>query len=158
MAWTTPILHSVGDVLTASDWNITSNDVSFLAGTASAFVATSQTTASTSYTDLATVGPAVTVTTGAHALVFFAAIMANNTGNGESLMAAAVSGATTIAAAAGTGQLLYQTYSSGSGSQSASFSFVSGLTPGSNTFTAKYAGQGGTSTFQNRTITVIPLP
>jgi hypothetical protein len=33
------------------------------------------------------------------------------------------------------------------------------LTPGSNTFTAKYRNQGsGTSTFANRDIVVIPLP
>lgn len=30
MSWATPILHSVGDVLTASDWNLTSNDLSYL--------------------------------------------------------------------------------------------------------------------------------
>lgn len=28
--WTTPPLHAVGDVLTASDWNIASNDLTFL--------------------------------------------------------------------------------------------------------------------------------
>ena len=35
--------------------------------------------------------------------------------------------------------------------------YVSGLTAGSNTFTAKYRGTVGTATFSNRSITVIPL-
>lgn len=30
MSWATPILHAVGDVLSSSDWNITSNDLTFL--------------------------------------------------------------------------------------------------------------------------------
>ncbi len=36
--------------------------------------------------------------------------------------------------------------------------FVTGLTAGSNTFTAKYRVTGGTGTYLNRTIIVIPLP
>ena len=32
MAWTTPVIHAVGDVLTASDWNISSNDLIYLYG------------------------------------------------------------------------------------------------------------------------------
>lgn len=34
MSWVTPILHSVGDVLSAGDWNIGSNDLTFLYGDA----------------------------------------------------------------------------------------------------------------------------
>jgi hypothetical protein len=36
--------------------------------------------------------------------------------------------------------------------------YVTGLTPGSTTFTAKYDVDGGTGTFVNRTIVVVPLP
>ena len=36
--------------------------------------------------------------------------------------------------------------------------YVTGLTAGSNTFTAKYRVDAGTGTFANRTIVVIPLP
>jgi hypothetical protein len=35
---------------------------------------------------------------------------------------------------------------------------LTGLTPGSNTFALAYRGTGGTSTFTNRQIVVIPLP
>jgi hypothetical protein len=35
---------------------------------------------------------------------------------------------------------------------------VTGLTPGSTTFTAKYDVTGGTGTFANRSIVVVPLP
>ncbi|MBI3358540.1 MAG: hypothetical protein HY037_02980 [Nitrospirae bacterium] len=36
--------------------------------------------------------------------------------------------------------------------------YVTGLTAGSNTFTAKYKTSAGTATFVNRNIVVIPLP
>ena len=36
--------------------------------------------------------------------------------------------------------------------------YVTGLTPGSTTFTAKYDVTGGTGTFANRSIVVVPLP
>jgi hypothetical protein len=37
-------------------------------------------------------------------------------------------------------------------------SVITGLTPGSNTFTAKYRITGGTGTWRDRDIVVIPLP
>lgn len=30
MAWSTPIIHATGDIVTASDWNVSSNDLSYL--------------------------------------------------------------------------------------------------------------------------------
>jgi hypothetical protein len=43
--------------------------------------------------------------------------------------------------------------------QKATATFVlSGLTPGSSTFTAQYRTNSATATFQNRSIWVIPLP
>ena len=54
MAWVTPVIHAVGDILTASDWNIGSNDQTFLSGSVGNAVLTSQSSASGSYTDLAT--------------------------------------------------------------------------------------------------------
>lgn len=32
MSWSAPVIHSTGDVVTASDWNIDSNDLTFLDG------------------------------------------------------------------------------------------------------------------------------
>ena len=69
MAWVTPIIHSVGDILTASDWNISSGDLAFLGNATGNVIGTSEGTTSSTYTDLATVGPSVTLTTGVNALV-----------------------------------------------------------------------------------------
>jgi hypothetical protein len=69
-------------------------------------------------------------------------------------MSFAISGATTRAANDATALNLL-----GNDFQKASAIFVvSGLTPGSNTFTAKYRTGAGTATFQNRSIWAIPLP
>jgi hypothetical protein len=119
------------------------------------FIATSQTTASLSYVDLATVGPVVTLTTGTEAIVIFGGQYGDsgNLGN-NGFMSVAVSGATTVAAsdtfaAFGDQSINIENLSSG-------FLFT-GLTPGSNTFTAKYKKSGGTSTaaFSKRYLYVV---
>lgn len=157
MAWATPVIHAVSDILTASDWNIGSNDLSFLGGATGAVIATQQTGTGVSYTDLATVGPAVTLTTGANAIVAITAEMQNSNAGGYTQMAYAVSGATTIAATDATGIDLLQQATIGVDSRSGVF-IQTGLTAGSNTFTAKYKVSANTGTWQNRNITVIPLP
>lgn len=114
---------------------------------------TSETTVSAVYADLATVGPAVTVTTGTKALVILGGAVFNS-GAGASLMGFAVSGATTVAAADP-----YALWKSGVDAIEASrVMLVSGLTAGSNVFTAKYKATSGTATFLYRTIAVLPLP
>jgi hypothetical protein len=160
VAWATPVTHSVGDVLTASDWNISSNDISFLAGTATATVNTSETTTSTSYADLTTPGPTVSVTTGANALVFITSYLYNNTADQLVQVGVDVSGATTIAAAAGSNSLLIQQGNAqGAIPQTATVAtFIGSLTPGTNTFKLKYKVNANTGTFQNRNIVVVPLP
>jgi hypothetical protein len=80
--------------------------------------------------------------------------MDNSTASNPGFMAFAMSGANTSAGNDATALNLI-----GNGFQKASGSFVlSGLTPGSTTFTAKYRTTGGTETFQNRYIWVLPLP
>lgn len=120
--------------------------------TADNLVATSQTTTSTSYTDLATVGPTVTATTGPYALV--ATYNSNfNSGAAASLMSFEVSGASSIAAADNVSIAI-----SGTGSQRASGLFLlTTLTPGSNTFRCKYRVGAGTGTYADRRILVFPL-
>lgn len=157
MAWVTPIIHSVGDILTASDWNISSNDLSFLGGAVGGAVASSETTASTSYTNLATVGPTATVTTGANAIVIVTANIANAAGGDGAAMGYAITGATTIAAS-DQNSLQYGASLGGAYPQASAVFPQGGLTPGSNIFTAKYkAITGGTGVFGNRCIMVIPL-
>lgn len=123
-----------------------------IAGQASAIV--NETTTSTSYTDLATPGPSVTLTTGPRALIFIHGSMENNTG-GSARMAWDVTGASTIAAAdaRGIGVLGVATVNiTTSGGH-----VEPNLTPGVNTFTCRYRVSAGTGTFTNRRIYVLPL-
>jgi len=125
-------------------------------------VATSQTTMSTTYADIpsGTVGPAVTVTIAASgkAIVTVTALETNSTNSAQSNMGFAISGATTRAAADTQALSLLNGGSQHPTTQSSATFFVTGLTAGSTTFTAKYSVSAGTGTFANRTIVVIPLP
>jgi len=121
-----------------------------------ATVATQQTTTSVTYTDLATSGPAVTVTTGTKVLVIISAgEMRNQNSSGECDMSFAVSGATTIAAADATSVGI--TSAASNETFRPTGAFVITVTAGSNTFTAKYRVGGGTGIFANRRISVINL-
>jgi hypothetical protein len=117
--------------------------------TAGARVATAQSTSSTTYTDLTTSGPAVTVTTGTSALVTVGATVTGDEGN----MSFAVSGASTVAA--DDTRALVSAINVSLSRQIV----LTGLTAGSNTFTAKYRSLSGvdTPTFANRDISVITL-
>ncbi|MDI3211756.1 hypothetical protein [Arthrobacter sp. AL12] len=119
-------------------------------GAQSSKVVTGQATSSTSYTDLTTVGPAVTVTISANgmALVFLNATMFS----AQTSMGFAISGATTVAAD-DVNCILINTVTS---RLSGAF-LVTGLNAGSTTFTAKYKVGSGTGTFVDRVISVIPL-
>lgn len=122
---------------------------------AAGFVVTEETTASTSYTDLASVGPSVTVTTSTSALVFLACQMENNTNGGRCAMSYAISGATSSASSdlrayaheAGADDLLHATF----------VHHVADLTPGSNVFKAEYRVTAGTGSFSRRRLIVMPF-
>jgi len=119
-----------------------------------ATVATTQTTTSTSYTDLATAGPSVTMTTGTTAFVIVTTYSYNATSGTATYMSFAVSGATTIAAGDSTSVSLLGMKTGGQEwSNSAVYPVT--LTAGSNTFTSKYKTSAGTGTFGNRSIIVI---
>jgi len=127
------------------------------------FITTQETTTSTTYTNLATVGPTCTVTTGTQALVIVGGRIGPNTGAASSVkMSWACSGATTIDPNSpanegdkwGVGEVGLGTTGVLIGSRPY---FMTGLNAGSNTFQAKYAVSSGTGTFDNRSITVLPL-
>lgn len=120
-----------------------------------AYLASQQTTGSTSFTDLATVGPAVTVVTGTQAIVIISAELYNTDDGGGARVGVAVSGATTIAAS--NDRSLYSVNGASRSIQASHVSLVTGLTAGSNTFTLKYLVDSGTGNFLRRRITVIPL-
>lgn len=127
-----------------------------LAGTAAAYVATSQTTTSTSFTDLSTVGPVATVDTASSALVYVGCTMNNSTAPNYILMGYAVTGASSIAAS--DDRAFYRQQPDNSADISAGIiTLITGLTPGTNVFTAKYRVTGGTGTWYRRTLAVIPL-
>ena len=120
-----------------------------------AVVATEQTTTSTSYTDLATSGPAVTVTTGTTAFVILTSFVENSASLNNAFVGFAVSGATTVAATDDS-SILVQVATGGVPIQVSAVYKVT-LTAGSNTFTAKYRVGGNTGKFKNRGITVIAV-
>lgn len=152
---------STGATAPAAWGDTVNDDINFAVSSKGAQVLTTETTTTTTYTDLTTSGPAVTVTTGTTALVSVSAQMATGTAGDGAAMSFAVSGATVVAASDNFGAVI-----SGSGSVanltvqcSNGMYYITGLTAGSNTFTAKYrAVTGGTATFLRRNIAVIPLP
>jgi hypothetical protein len=144
-------------------------------GIVTGFVAATESTTSVPFTDLATVGPAATVSirTSGKALVFLGATIAVGGGVGGAAAGAlwgafvnfAAAGANTIAA--GTpGGLGYSMAGVAGGGPTTEFSIarmlpLSGLNPGPTTFTAKYAigvgNPGETASFRNRSIAVFAL-
>ena len=122
---------------------------------ASNYVATEQTTTSTSYTDLAT-SQAVTLTTGTKALVIISSGMYNNSANVYVNMSFAVSGASSVAA--NDDNCLRLGYmGAGVSHKAASMAVLTGLTAGSNTFTAKFKVGSSTGGFNQRYLFVMDL-
>lgn len=118
----------------------------------------SETTASATFVDLATPGPAVTKTTGTSAFVAVYGLISIDTAGVTALMSFAVTGATAVAAS-DTRAVSYQppSVAAARSLRVSAVTLLDGLTPGSNTFTAKYRVTGGTGTFNNRRIAVLPL-
>lgn len=108
------------------------------------FIETQQATASTSYVDLATVGPTVTLVTGSTAFIVFGC-WGTDTGNlgNNQLMSVGVSGATSITAS--NSWMAFGNEGLNGVSMVSGYLFTN-LNPGVNTFQAKYAKSGGSST------------
>lgn len=179
MAWTAPMTAVAGQAFTLQQFNTYVRDnlletipakttaaLKYHVGTganalAERGAATAMVTAFESCTNAGygnipggTVGPAVTVTTGTQALVFFSANFNHLSANTSARTSVAVSGATTIAATSAWCLLLdgrdVDNYI-GVGTAH----LFTGLTPGSNTFTMQY--QSTNSSFGERIISVYPL-
>jgi hypothetical protein len=125
--------------------------------TAAAAVTTGQTTGSTSYADLTTVGPSVTVTIGASGKAKVSVrCRISNSGNGNyGAVGVVISGASTVAAATWLIQTQYGT--GGVGTELGATRLLTGLTAGSTTFKVQYLVDAGTGTFTNREIIVEPV-
>ena len=137
----------------------TVNWASAVLNIATATVATSQTTSSTSYTDLATAGPAVTLVTGTKALVIFTCNLVQGSNNGYAYASFAISGATTQAASDAYSLMAGPATAGVQGPtiRASTAQIFTGLTAGSNTFTVKYRTNINVSYFQDRNITVIDM-
>lgn len=177
MAWTAPMTAVSGSVFTASQFNTFIRDnlnetAPAKASTTGGYfvttapnqitervgarqtIATQETTTSTSYTDLATIGPTVTVTTSTMALVIWGAEHSNSS-TFSVRCSVDVTGASTIAAA-DIRALAHYGLTAGGEFQASHAVFYDDLTPGVNTFTLKYRVGGGTGTFSRRRLIVLP--
>lgn len=163
MAWTTPGTAVSGEVLTAAFWNEQVRDnlavlspLRELLSYGTNEVATEQTRSNATYGDLATVGPTVTLTTGTAALVIWTTGIVLGDVNREANVSVAISGATTRSAT--NDYRLIFSVNGASGVSGFSYTHLfTDLTPGSNTFTLKYATSGLCSFFR-RKLVVISLP
>lgn len=179
MTWTNPMTFVAGTTLTAAQLNANLRDNMletapgkattagrlFVATGANAiaerpvsdaFIATIQTTTSTTYTDLTTVGPTQTVTTGTSAFVIIRSGLSNSASGNDCFVSVDVSGASTVAAS-DAWAIQFRSTSATNGLGAAVTHLFTGLTAGSNTFTCKFRVSAGTGSFQNRTLTVIGL-
>lgn len=118
---------------------------------------TGEQTTSTTYGNIGTYGPSVTVTTGTQAMVFWGALMGNTTANAASYATVAVTGASTVAAS-DSWALIDDGHSAASGDDNmrrrSTSRLFTGLTAGENTFTMKYRVGSGTGQFNYRSLAV----
>lgn len=122
-----------------------------------ASVSTLQSTTSSSYVDLTTVGPRITLDTGTIAFCWFAASHSHSADNNETACSVAVSGASTVAAS-NAWQHSVDGIVGGNFVRGSSFHIFTGLTAGTNIFTMKYrVGASGTASFRDRELGVLPL-
>jgi hypothetical protein len=122
-----------------------------------ASVTTNQSTSSSTFTDLTTVGPRVTLETGTIAFCWFGASQAHSANDNETACSVAVSGASTVAAS-NAWQHSTDGVTAGNYVRGTSFHIFTGLTPGVNVFTMKYRlGVSGVASFRDRELGVLPL-
>lgn len=185
MAWTAPMTYVSNTALTAAQMNtflrdnmnetMTAKATAAVDGQPGGFfvttdvnsiterrimtnrVDTTEQTASTTYTDLTTVGPSVTVETGTAALVMWNTRIWNDTGAAQSACAYSVSGASDIPADDAWAMIL-DGVAGDNNWHMGCWDYTQSLTPGTNTFTLKYrAGGAGTAGFRWRFLAVWPL-
>lgn len=125
---------------------------------AQSFISTEESTTSTTYVDLTTTGPQVTVDVGASGkvLVMAGARIRSGTADQGGFASVALSGGNTSAATDDRAVGLR----AGVANQSQRASFVEmmeGLAAGSTTFTVRYRSTTDTASFANRELVVVPL-
>lgn len=127
-------------------------------GAQAAYTATDQGIPSAAWSDLATVGPAVTVTIGVNGLALINIVSGhyNSVANNRDYVGFAISGASTQAAADIWSASGWCNVANFGVSVSGTF-LVTGLAAGSTTFTLKYRTNANQGNFYDRRISVVPL-
>lgn len=162
MSWVFPRVWAVGEEVTAAKLNEVSaalNDLDHRTSAYSAGVAALESTASATFTDLTTPGPAVPVTIGStgKAMVALHCRQYNSISGDVSLMAIAISGATILAASDPLSLTFVSPIANGDVRHGTCIEFTT-LFGGPTTFTLKYrATPAGTAVFETRLIAVTPL-
>ena len=178
MAWATPITWTTNQVVTSAQLNaqirdnlnetapakattagyhFASNGTNTIVERAilMANVDASENTASTSYTNLGTNGPLVTMATGVQALVWISVQQGNSTNTASSATSYEVTGATTQAA--GSTVAVINDSTATNSLHRAGVTNLQSLTPGTNTFRMQYLVSGGTGTYLRRRLVVMGL-
>lgn len=188
MAWTAPMTFVSGAALTASQLNTHLRDNMFETEAAkvtaagqylvtigrnhiekrtplAARVNTDETTTSTNFIDLDTIGPSVTVTSGSICLVLNKADIYNSAANQAGGMAFDIQGTQadgsdgTQLEARDSWMCMTDGVSLGSGNSAMNCVLISSIVPGTNTFTSKYkvGNSANTGHFRYRVIAVFPF-
>jgi hypothetical protein len=170
MVYSVPVLAVANNPLLDTQWNALRDDILItpagLATTAGqVFVSTaanaiaartptqttvgaSESTASSTYVDLTTAGPSVTVTTGATALaVIYCDMFSSSTFKG--FIGIGINGATATDANA-------ISHADSQDIRVTGLIWITGLTPGSNVFKLQYKTNGGTETWLDRRLLILP--
>lgn len=127
-------------------------------GAATDFIQTTESTTSTSWTDLSTTGPSVvlSVPNSGMVLVLFSSWININSTVQEAFVGLAVSGANSISPTTDVCVSHRPKTTDGAGTRGTHV-LLTGLNPGSTTFRMKYEVTGATGDFRRRRLTVIPL-
>lgn len=181
MAWTTPMTATSNSTLTAAQWNTHVRDNLLETGPAKAtaagrllvtdgansitervvghaYIGTAQSTTSSTFTDLSTPGPAVSVVTGTTAVCWWSVQAVHGTQNTGMQTSIAVTGASSIDPSTAGGDALYNGLGANAAFRVAQVHVFDTLTPGTNTFTVKYQCPSGTSAqFSERLLVVMAL-
>lgn len=120
------------------------------------YIATAQTTSSTSFTNLSTVGPSVTVSTAGSCLVVWGAEVQIASNTDIARMSVECSGATSVAASDLRSILVGYSAAGTNYAQVSQAVLFSSLNTGTHTFTCKYRMTSGTGTFTYRRLAVFP--
>lgn len=123
-----------------------------------ASVSNDESTASTTYVDLTSVGPAVTVTVPAsgRVLLTIGSAFYHTAAGNFGLVGVALSGANTVAAADANALQVWASTTQTNGADTSATLLLTGLTPGSTTFTCKYRVGTATGHFFRRTLLGMP--